>query len=309
LFFTKVLEFYRAALGPLKLFGHDVLKVDLKKHVVCAEAQSCAHSLCFIAGRGSCAEMVGALAINIPVRNLVSKRLRNDLIKYGGYNEKQLAFLDLEATSIPDFDGLAEKALNEALRLVGTSWRKIESSTKILQESEKLFWDCVLREVTEVEVSRRMQRVSFWESFKVNDAPMVPHVPHDFDIPRPKKLKRAGTVKNISVNSSKRVKRKTSLPLIPSTFAQMNDSQEMKKIPRTFSTKHGHRVNWQAPQTSASKSKIREFSDVIEITENTQKSKNVFGTEGSVSADQKMNEDCDIKNPSGDKLEGDEKCN
>lgn len=310
LFLNKILESNRASLRLLKPFGHDVLKVDLEKHVACVEAQSCAHSLCFITSRGSCAEMVGALAINIPVRNLVSKRLRNDLVKYGGYSKKQLAFLDFEGRSIPDFDELAERALNEALRLDGASWRKIESSVKILQESEKLFWDFVMREMTGPEVSRRMQRVSFWESFKLNGAPRVVDVPLDFDIPKIKKLKRSGTVKNIRTKSRSQfvTKRKKSAPMIPSRFSQMNDSQDMKKIPRNVTEQHVRGLKG-ASLPIASQSKRSEVSDAIEITENPPKAKIVIGIEQSVSAEQKVNEDYNIEEPSWERVEVDEECN
>jgi len=163
LLLDKILEVYRRVLKLLRHFSKKVLLKDLAKHVVSAEAQSFSHSLYFMANRGSCAEVVAALTINIPVRNLQSKRLLDDLVKYRSLTKKQLSFLDLLAQMIPDFHKLAENALNEALRVNRTSWSKIESSAKVLQESEKLFWDFCLRAVTMSDIRKSMQRASFWQ--------------------------------------------------------------------------------------------------------------------------------------------------
>jgi len=170
LLLTKILETYRSVLKLLRPFSKRVLQSDLSKHVVSAEAQSCSHSLCFLASRGSCAEFVAGLAINIPARNLLHKRLYDDLLKYRGLTKNQLSFLDLQAQMIPDFHKLAESALNEALRLDRISWRKIESSVKVLQESEKLFWDFCMRAVTLADISKSMQRPSYWSDLKLPEA-------------------------------------------------------------------------------------------------------------------------------------------
>merc|ERR1739838_256917 len=73
------------------------------------------------------------------------------------------------AQMIPDFHKLAENALNEALRM-DTSWRKIESSVKVLQESEKLFWDFCMRAVTMADISKSMQRPSYWSDLMLPEA-------------------------------------------------------------------------------------------------------------------------------------------
>jgi len=170
LLLTKILETYRSVLKLLRPFSKRVLQSDLSKHVVSAEAQSFSHSLCFMASRGSCAEFVAGLAINIPVRNLLHKRLYDDLLKYRGLTKNQLTFFDLQAQMIPDFHKLAESALNQALRLESTSWRKIESSVKVLQESEKLFWDFCMRAVTLADISKSMQRPSYWSDLMLPKA-------------------------------------------------------------------------------------------------------------------------------------------
>jgi len=150
-FVTTILEADRAALPLLKTFASDVLKCDVEKRIVCAKAQSYSHSLSFLSNNGSCVEIISALAVNIPVRRFVFKTLAVDLVDCCDFKREEIAFLDLLGSPSEDFNKLTLKALDKALRLGRTSWTQIECSAKILQESEKLFWEFVMYEVSEIE--------------------------------------------------------------------------------------------------------------------------------------------------------------
>jgi len=165
-FVTTLLEADRKALALLKPFVFDILGCDVERRMVCAKAQSYSHTLSFLSNNGSCVEVISALAVNIPVRRLVFKTLAEDLVDGRDFKTDETAFLDLLGSPSEDFNKLSLKALNKALLLGRTSWTQIECSAKILQESEKLFWEFVMYEVNEIErlgtnsISQASERMS-----------------------------------------------------------------------------------------------------------------------------------------------------
>jgi len=260
LLLTKILEIYRSVLKLLRPFSKRVLQSDLAKHVVSAEAQSFSHSLCFLASRGSCAEVVAGLAINIPVRNLLHKRLYDDLLKYRDLTKTQLSFLDLQAQMIPDFHKLAESALNEALSLEHTSWRKIESSVKVLQESEKLFWDFCMRAVTLADISKSMQRPSYWSDLMLPQAHLDGVL--DCQIDLGSRRKRAGvSMTDLSLRKKPLLEAKVSAPVI-STRTKADDM----KIKSTVKRMNSDPISEESEQEYAYKS-AEESSEESHLSE------------------------------------------
>jgi len=168
-FVRTILEADRRALTLLKPFASDILGCDVEKRIVCAKAQSYSHSLSFLSNNGSCVEVISALAVNIPVRRYVFKTLAEDLVDCSDFKTEEIAFLDLLGSPSEDFNKLTLKALNKALRLGRTSWTQIESSAKILQESEKLFWEFVMYEFNEIE---RLGKDSIYTNYERMSMPL-----------------------------------------------------------------------------------------------------------------------------------------
>jgi len=187
--FTKVLDKTKDALVHLKSFAKEVLKIDLNEHMVCAEAQTYPHCLNFMVNHGSCAELLCALLVNIPVRSIAFERLRGGLIRDGRWRKEQLVFLEHLGSPIPDFDNFAVRALDEELRLQGTSWRKIESNAKLLLESEKLFWELIMNQPCEPDIfQQKLPRESYWEGMSLPVRPelsgILANTPIELDISR-----------------------------------------------------------------------------------------------------------------------------
>jgi len=141
----EILVIHKDALEALKKFAKDVLNLDVQKQVLSARAQGYPHCMCFLADHGTCVEIVAALAVSFPSWQRVCRRLRDELKKSRPHwNRNHFKLLDELARPIDDFDEIAIKALNEGLSLQDTSRGRIESSTKVLEESEKLFWEHIV---------------------------------------------------------------------------------------------------------------------------------------------------------------------
>jgi len=168
--FSKLVDKNKESLEHLESFASEVLKIDLKDYMVCAEAQTYPHCLSFMTNHGSCAELLCALFVNIPVRNLAFERLRNGLMKDRGWCREQVVYLEHMGSPIPDFAKVVLRALDEQLRLDRTSWKKIESNAKLLQESEKLFWESTMNQIGEPDPFD-LPRESYWEGMNLPARP------------------------------------------------------------------------------------------------------------------------------------------
>jgi hypothetical protein len=111
--FSKV---YTAALQLLKSVISDVLKIELDKVEVSAEAQSYSHCFSFLASHGSCADIISAIAVNFPVRHIAWRKLGNGLQKSKKWSKQDIAFIDKLAQPLPSFDEHVVEALNIALQ-------------------------------------------------------------------------------------------------------------------------------------------------------------------------------------------------
>jgi len=170
-FFLKLLEVYYAAFEQLELFAKDVLNINNYDHKIYAEAQSYAHCLFFLASQANCVELCSALCVNISGRSLVFKRLRGSLLKGRGFSKEQVKFFDLLGNLIQDFDDHAIRAVNQALRLNETSWRRIENNARLLQESDRLFWESLMKD--ESETYMKLPRDSFWDGMSLPNGPKI----------------------------------------------------------------------------------------------------------------------------------------
>jgi len=140
----EILVIHTNSLEALKKFGK-ALNLDLQKQVISAAAQGYPHCMCFLADHGTCVEIVAALAVSFPSWQRVSGRLRDELKEsQPEWTSDHFELLDELARTIDDFDGIAVKAIDEGLALQDTSRGRIESSTKVLEESQKLFWEHIV---------------------------------------------------------------------------------------------------------------------------------------------------------------------
>jgi len=231
--FRKVLEKNKAALEHLKPFANEVLKIDFKEHLVCAEAQTYSHCLSFMANHGSCIELLCALIVNIPVRSVVFERLRQGVIKHRGWKKEQVAFIYHLESPIVDFDELAIKALDVELRLNGLSWWKMESSAKLLQESEKMFWESIMNEVGEPDLfNMKEPRESYWEGMNLPVRPalsgVLSNAPFDFGVL--KNAKKAQSSTELGVLVERKLPRTFSEPVIPGTVVLKRKVSTMSDV-------------------------------------------------------------------------------
>jgi len=278
--FKELLEKNKAALEHLRPFANEVLKIDFKEHLVCAEAQTYPHCLSFMANHGSCTELLCALIVNIPVRSVVFERLRHGVTKEPGWRKEQVAFIYHLESPIVDFDELAIKALDMELHLNGSSWWKMESSAKILQESEKMFWESIMGEVGEPALFNMNEpRESYWEGMNLPVRPALSGVlcnaPFDFGILKKGKIAQSSNTE-LGVLVEKKRQRTFSEPFIPGTVvlkrkvSTMSDVQVDTEIQEITKQLESLSTNFNLTQD-----KIEENSCSIEAVVSREKSQSV----------------------------------
>jgi len=178
--FAEIQKVNSAALPLLKSFTRDKLKMELEKHEIRVEAQSYSHCFSFLASHGTCAEIVGSIAVNFPVRWIALRKLGDGLQKSKKWSNQEIAFINILAQPLPSFDERIVKALDVALQQdVVPNWMKIERNGKVLQASEKLFWNTLIKKRWQPKEQTKKPSVHpdeedvYWEGVKVTKVPSI----------------------------------------------------------------------------------------------------------------------------------------
>jgi len=250
--FIELLKVYQAALPLLNTFAEKILQAE-EIHEVSAEAQSYSHCLSFSATHSSCAEIVGAIAVNFPVRWMACRKLSEGLAKSRGWSKQQIAFAETLSQPLPNFDELLVEALSEALKQEVSNWQKIEQNGKVLQKTEKLFWNTLIEKRRSPKWSSNMTSAdvakdSGWEGVNITRLPTIKGEFTNFDTPSSRMERKSNLIKKTSLhvrdslNVTKPARRRTnSVPMYLDRVASMSPEEVDEEIEEM--TKHMHRIS------------------------------------------------------------------
>jgi len=249
--FMELLKVYQTALPLLDTFAAKILQVE-EIHEISAEAQSYSHCLSFSATHSSCAEIVGAIAVNFPVRWMACRKLSDGLTKSRGWSKQQVAFAETLAQPLPNFDELLVEALTEALKLEVSNWQKIEQNGKVLLKTEKLFWNTLIEKRKSPKKSSDMTSAdvandSCWEGVNITRLPTIKGEFTNFDTPSSIQKRKSNLIKKTSLhprdslNVTKGPRRSSSVPMYLDRVASMSPEEVDEEIEEM--TRHMHRIS------------------------------------------------------------------